>query len=166
MDTDARLTFGNCLCSAHDTHTRNSSELTRARNLYVCHTNKIFASNRVCSISCKFFGASFLYEFLVYLSWAKGCGNSRFIGRFIVRKLFDKFFCSLKLYDFVTSLTWLICIFPMSWRGVRFCPKGTYLQLIRRCEQNMCRSFVSKCNVTSLPVWLAEWVLITLHNFR
>ena len=47
---------------AHDTRTRNSCELNRARNLYVCHTDLQQDISRASSISCKFlvrvFGAS------------------------------------------------------------------------------------------------------------
>jgi len=60
-------------------------------------------------------------------------------------------------FYFLTSLSRLICAFPMNWIDVRFCCLWTSLQLIRLCcEQNACRSVISKCNVTSMPAWLAE----------
>jgi len=86
----------------------------------------------------------------------------------------------IKFFDFLTSLTWLICLFLMSWRDAHFSPMWTSLQLIRLCcEQNICCSFVSKCNVASLPVigwnecWWAEETsqlhtkyIIKIHNER
>jgi len=47
-------------------------------------SRQFLASNRVCSISCKFlvrvFGASFSYEFLVRLSWALGWVGSTLLN--------------------------------------------------------------------------------------
>ena len=58
---------------AHDTLTRNSWELTRARNLYVCHSDlqqDISRASFSHQIECVLFHASFSCEFLVRLSWA------------------------------------------------------------------------------------------------
>ena len=54
-------------------------------------------------------------------------------------------------------------------KGTASCTMRTSFWVIRLCcEQSMCCSFVSKCNVTSLHGWLAEInadELRRLHNF-
>ena len=61
---------------AHDTRTRNSCELSRARNLYVCHVDlqqNISRASFSHQIERVLFRASFSYEFLVRLSWVLEC---------------------------------------------------------------------------------------------
>jgi len=59
------------LSKVHDTRTRNSCGLTRAKNLYVCHTDlqqDISRASFSHQIERVLFRASFSYEFLVWVS--------------------------------------------------------------------------------------------------
>jgi len=63
MTSGATLTV---MCKAHDTRTRNSCELARARNLYVCRTNlqqDISLASFSHQIERVLYCASFSYEF-------------------------------------------------------------------------------------------------------
>jgi len=66
---------------AHDTRTRNSCELTRARNLYVCHTDfqqDISRASFSHQIERVLFRANFSWEFLVRVSRASVMGFMSF----------------------------------------------------------------------------------------
>ena len=72
--------------------------------------------------------------------------------------------CSSNLFSFdknsiqfltITSLIWLICTFPLSWRDIRSPVQCEHL-FSSSGDQNECRSFVIKYNVTSFS-FLIGW---------